>query len=349
MWTVESQGGVLDLHKTQDGHFLTLGSTNQNGTDFYYVDKYDQNGNKLWRNLFAESGSGTKFDLATDSLGNVYVMAIYQANVFVQRSTFLYKIEADGQTSQIFGQIARPESGNHSGKLIVDSQDRLLFITSLYTGGASISGGVREFSRDIVIRAFDSSGNLLEAKNFPEFADQGFVWDVVQDEDDNLYVLGDHFVATFNADHNLVKSIPLDSSMTGRFLTRDSEGNIYVAATKYAASYDLFLLKLTSQESPKVLVDFTTKDSYLPVGIGIDANNNVYLAGYISIASFTNRDTFLFKYNSSGKQIWQYSTKLDDVKDYAYRLLVQPSGELIFAYGRQNADGTGSSYISMLK
>lgn len=126
-------------------------------------------------------------------------------------------------------------------------------------------------------------------------------------------------------------------------LAADSFGNIYAAGytddwidgNMGPGGRDIFVAKYDPSGNKQWTRQFGTPASDEAFAIAVDANDNVYIAGYTDGAfegeqSMGSRDAFVMKLNAAGKTAWvrQFGTlKIDE----AHGISIDPTGDIVIA------------------
>jgi hypothetical protein len=106
-------------------------------------------------------------------------------------------------------------------------------------------------------------------------------------------------------------------SETGKGVTTDSSGNIYVTGTTgggldgntSSGGHDIFLVKYNSSGTKQWTKQLGTSENDYGNGVTTDSSDNIYVTGYTlggldGNTNSGNYDIFLVKYNSSGTKQW---------------------------------------------
>ncbi|HTF04735.1 MAG TPA: SBBP repeat-containing protein [Bacteroidia bacterium] len=326
---------------------FTLKNSDQYMSDIFIL-KYDSNGNVLW----AKSAGGKSIDqghcIAIDGSGNVYVTGAYNASISFGSIKLTNKGEAD------------------------------LFVAKYDTNGkvlwAKGAGGTRGDEGQGI--AADANGNVYVTGYFSETAAFGTVkltgagsWDV--------------FTAKYNTNGDVlwVQSAGGSAGDTGKNITTDRSGNVYVTGSydsysfafgtielKHFGGDDIFTVKYDSNG-----IVLWAKGSGGDINdeggcIATDVNGNVYVSGYfrsseITFGSFILKkngggDVFTVKYDSNGNVLWAKSMG-GDSDDNAHGMAVDASGNVIVTgsyksstieFGESSrSNKTGASNIFIMK
>lgn len=180
-----------------------------------------------------------------------------------------------------------------------------------YYGNAQVAGtidGKDDFSSDMLR---DASGNVIVTGGWNSYA-----WGVVSARS----VAHDFFIGKYDANGTQLWLKQLTTGQQhndyGSALAMDSAGNIYVtghtdgntfeapsAATTWVQNN--FVAKYDANGNRLWIRYFGTTTADMAQKIAIDPNNNIYVAGYTADEGTTNYDPVLFRFDSSGNQIWR--------------------------------------------
>lgn len=138
---------------------------------------------------------------------------------------------------------------------------------------------------------------------------------------------------------------------SGKEITIDSSGNVYVTGTSYTNTtngYDIVTIKYNSLGSVIWTKTFNGSGSALDEGrdIAVDKNGNVYVTGYTA-STGPNYDYVTIKYNSAGMQQWaSLYNGTGNGYDEAYSLAIDTSGNT-YVTGGSDANGQGKNYVTI--
>ncbi len=288
-----------------------LDSTNQGSFDGI-LRRY--NGGKLWSIQFGTRSYDEARKVVTDSNSNVYVMGKTSGPLGFQigyTDTFLAKFNKDGEHMWIrqFG-----EKYNDSAiDLAIDSNNRIYVLS-------------QESANSFVIRKFNTAGTLLKTKsvtlnNHPNFGPRAFTID----SSNNLIILADWDNSGANRGYDIMllkytsnlnqiwrKNYGTDNTDNAYDITTDSNNKIYFTLFTNALSQGGHFVKKNANGATlytRRLEHNATSFNTGPKSVTTDSNDNIYIAGNTSgsFSGFSNaglRDIVVFKYSSSGTQLW---------------------------------------------
>ncbi|MDD8025834.1 MAG: SBBP repeat-containing protein [Acidobacteriota bacterium] len=292
------------------------------GGDFAegFAAELDNDGNLVWNTFL--SGSSYGYEIAHDASGNIFVVGDSQTG-----DAFVAKLDGSGNLtwSKTLG-----EGGYGSGNAIaVDGSG------NIYAAGYSTStwgSPVRAYTsgNDAFAAKLDGSGNLTW-HTFLGGSASDYGYGITVDENGNIYVSGssfttwgspvtayssssDAFAAKLNSNGNLAWNTFLGGSSgdDGYGIDLDGSGNLYVTGKSsatwgtpriaFTSSNDSFAAKLDNSGNLTWNLFLGGSGSDFGFGIAVDANGNIYVAGYSDAAwgspinAYTsNADAFVVK------------------------------------------------------
>ena len=272
----DSIGNIYITGGTTGG--LDGNSNAGNGGNDLFVAKYDANGTKQWTRQLGTSGDDYAYDIAIDSLDNIYVTGGTNGGLdgytnAGDHDLFVVKFDVSG-VKQWTRQLG---TNNYDAaySITVDSMDNV-YVTGGTEGG--LDGNTNAGSRDLFVIKYDSNGakqwlmqlgtNDLDAAN-----------SIATDSLGNVYVTG----------------------ITGGGL----DGN-----TKAIGDWgfeDLFVVKYDSNGTKQWTRQLGTISHDVAEGITTDELGNIYITGTTEggldeNTSFGSFDIFTVKYNSLGEK-----------------------------------------------
>lgn len=306
---IQTAGGAEDdiatgLDIDADGNIYVTGSFSATasfdnnslisaGEGDMYVAKYNNSGTLQW----IRAGGGIKYDggydVAVDNQGNVYVTGVFTGNSYFSGipqsgigviDAFICKYDSTGALLWI--QTAGGTNTDVFPNGVDTDANGNVFIAGNLLGTASFSGISLSTagSYDIFIAKYNSSGTIQWAIN-----DGGtktdMAYDIAVDSDGNVYV-------------------------TGRFANTATFGNVTRQA---ATSINFYLLKYYNNGNFSWVKTSATEGSDAGQDLTVDANNNIYVAGYFNSVinlsglakpSVGNEDIFVARFNSEGGIQW---------------------------------------------
>ena len=148
----------------------------------------------------------------------------------------------------------------------------------------------------------------------------GSIVDVEVDEEDNIYVVGpylnDSALSKLSADGQLLWTKQFgrdDASENPVAIQRGADGEIYVTGTvepdDYNIAQGIFVTKVSASGGNVSTREYGSDGRDIPVDIGVDSQNNLYIAGYTDgdldgQLNTGSQDIFLTKFDTTGTRLW---------------------------------------------
>jgi hypothetical protein len=217
-------------------------------------------------------------------------------------------------------------SGDDSSGIATD-KDGNIYLTGRTEGDLA---GTSAGSSDVWLAKYDSSGKQLWIQQFGSAKDD-WTKDIAIDSNNNVYLTGftygnlaetnagssDSWLIKYDSNGNQIWTKQFGSSSPDycNEIAIDNNNNVYLTGITYgnlaetnAGSYDTWVAKYDSNGNQSWTKQFggsSWDDSH---GITTDTNGNVYLTVYTYRDSTTGNsgegDTWLIKYDNTGKQLW---------------------------------------------
>jgi hypothetical protein len=196
--------GTFDTH-------ITFGQTSLSNTQFgndIFIVKYDSAGNVLWAKKQDDNGDkdDKTYGVATDLNNNIIVVGNFQSSIITFGSThlindgdygniFVVKYDPNGNAMWAKQQDGGGESEDIPHSVTTDSEGNIIvagyFLSSSITFGSTTLTNADSESYDIFIVKYDSSGNVLWAKQQDGGGnDFDLAYTVATDSNDNIIVGG---------------------------------------------------------------------------------------------------------------------------------------------------------------
>jgi hypothetical protein len=292
---------AYDAAADSSGNIYICGTTNDGGTEYTFIAKYDFNFTNLWKRKLNTVNNDIGAKIGLDSSGNVYIAAsskpgglrIGVVAKYNSSGTIQWQRTLSPATQQLWlSNIAVDSSGNvHVIGLHTDNGSG----TSAFLAKYNTSGTI-QWQRDWIASsgsqgisvAVDSSGNVF-AGGYGNYG-SGNIADLIK----------------FNSSGT--KQWHRTLSNTATTIINDlacNSSDVYLAGQTFAADYRAFNAKYNSSGSiqwQRSLDGGGSTDYYY--GIGIDSAGNSYCVGRMFQ---TNSLGYIAKYNTSGTIQWQRS------------------------------------------
>jgi hypothetical protein len=279
--------------------------------------------------------------VATDASGNVYVAGLTNGGLDGNTLTgnydfFVTKYNSSG-VKQYTRQLGVAEQDTFGRSVATDANG------NVYVSGSTrgdLDGNTRIGTTDFFFTKYNSSGVKQYTRQLGVAGEDTDGYSVAIDANGNVYVAGyttggldgntlsgirDFFVTKYNSSG--VKQYTRQMGVAGEHtnsssLAIDASGNVYVVGTTrgdldgntQTGTYDFFVTKYNGSGVKQYTRQMgVTGASTIGYSVAIDANGNVYVAGYTYGGLDGNtltgtRDSFVTKYNSSG--VKQYTRQL---------------------------------------
>jgi uncharacterized delta-60 repeat protein len=307
---------------------VSFGSTT--GTDYATV-KYGPDGNQLWAARYngPDNSDDEAYDLAIDSLGNVYVTGVgFSTSAGADYVTVKY--DPNGNHLWVAHYDGQENSDDSAYALAVDNPGNV-YVTGISFGDST--------DYDYATVKYGPDGNQLWAARYngPDNSDDE-AYDLAIDRSGNVYVTGVSFGGSTGYDYATVKYGPGGNQLwAARYngpdnsddyvsaLTVDSSGSVYVTGYSFgsSASADYVTVKYDQDGTQSWVARYNgtgNSEDYV-YAIAVDNSGNVYVTGQ-SVSSSANFDYATIKYTQQGYCINPVAGDLNndckvDLKDVA--------------------------------
>ena len=216
----------------------------------------------IWAKGFGSTGADTGYGIATDSSNNLYTIGSFSGSVPFGTTTLtsqgnsdLYITKQDSSGNVIWAKSV-PGIDSASTRPIVTDSSGNIYAISNFSGSATFGTTTltSQGGQDFFVTRLDSSGNVSWAKSFGGTNDDNS-YSIASDSSGNLYITGsfqdsvtfgntkltavgltDIFVTKLDSSGNVAwaKSfggISTTSSDSGKSISTDNNGNIYITGT----------------------------------------------------------------------------------------------------------------------
>lgn len=302
------------------------------GPSRMFIAKYDASGKAIWERKTAGS-SAVGSTLCTDTRGDIYVggffispTIVFGTDTFRNETRygrgfgnlFLVKYNSSGQVqwarNSASGYTIRIQAmvndqhgniciaGNYYGPIIVFGHDTL-------TNSGKYKPG-RPYSPDIFVVEYDSSGNLLWARNAGGAGGE-YVTGITSDNQGDIYVCGD-FTSQYCSFGNL--KLHTNGTVNENFLVKyNAAGNPVWAKNGSGGSNSSNCLVASD---PSAFLYFT------------GVSDSEFVFGNDSLKNLTSGNQYLLKLDSSGKVVWARNLGLSQLEEvYVGEIATDASGE----------------------
>jgi hypothetical protein len=261
-----------------------------------FVQKYDSGGTLEWTRQFGSAGIDVANGVAVDASGNVYVTGLLRTGPLDTDNgdAFVRKYDASGaeEWTQQFG-----NSANEIGQAVAVDANGNIYVTG-WTSGAL--DGMANGGTDGFVRKFDASGTHEWTRQFgTPTSDQ--TSSLAVDANGNVYVVGqtdgdlggalqgawDGFVRKYDSGgtHQWTQQLGMPDHDGADGVAVDASGSVYVAGYTITPPEagdlsDAFVLRYAADGTLLWTLPFGSPGNESAGSIELDADHNVYVAGY---------------------------------------------------------------------
>jgi hypothetical protein len=275
----------------------------------FVITKLDQQGAKLWENLYSTSNYECAREATADADGNLFVAGykIYYDQSPYKSEEFLMKLDSSGK---LLWEIA-------IGSSWVDKMaaDRLGNIYAVWTKLISLTNS------DIILAKYDTNGKLTWTTQFGSSSgDQ--ISGLAVDNSGNIYVSswtdGDWFqqipkkgrLDKVNPSGQWQWTKQLNIAQDVFDMVVDHDENLVIASNSWP---DLHLAKYDPNGKELWFLNFGNRNYDRGYALTIDQSNSVYVTGYTDRSLAGNprsgfRDVFMSKYDTQGNSVLTYQS-----------------------------------------
>jgi uncharacterized delta-60 repeat protein len=330
----------------------------------YATIAYDPSGNVLWTARYngPADSSDYPYDIAVDSLGNIYVTG---------KSYTLGEIP----TSPEFNDIATVAYNSFGHQLWVaryngpgNGSDEASAISVGPQGNIYVTGKSHSSTMDLdyITIAYDPNGNQLWIAryngpwNYDDYANA-----LAVDLDGNVYVtgystgngsVGDCVTVAYNSSGDQLWVVRYDGPTNledeGYALALDYSENIFITGRSHGGPYsgmDFITIAYDLLGNQKWLTrtNFTGYSRDLAFDITVDDFGRIYVTGGTTPGNPQEEDYLTVAYDSNGNQLWmaRYDGPINNY-DRAYAIAADSKGN-VFVTGRSKSNPTTSDYATI--
>ena len=315
----------------------------------YLTIKYDTNGNRLWVRTYEDNNEITDRNYAkaisVDTNGNAYITGFTEgADHTLSYSTLKYN-----SSGNLLWATKYSESSNGFSKANALAVD---YYGNVYvTGSSNGSGAISDF----VTVKYTSNGNQAWVKRYnspPEGMDISYSSDAVVDANGNIYVTGtsegedsflDYYTIKYDPAGNQLwkNTFALQGEVYSMFV--DSQHNVYVTGKEEVSYADDYLTIKYDSNGNQVWAktyDGPTHNNDSAYSISGDSSGYIYITGASGTGyDITTSDYATIKYDSEGTEQWiRRHDGIGHGNDYAYKVTLDPAGNVYVAGSATNAD-----------
>lgn len=267
--------------------------------------KYNSSGVQQWAALLLLGGYGAS--ISVDNAGSSYIVTTYSGDIAA------VKYDNTG-VQQWLSSYSSPGTNQNYGKsLKLDA-----------AGNVYILGGIDNgaYSKDIVTIKYDIAGVQQWATVYTNEDDSPTSLHI--DSQGNVYVSGYIYKINTTYDYDGV-TIKYNSSGVQQWASvynpagnvsnqnisviDDNTGNVYVTGYENSPLYDqdIVTIKYNSAGIQQWLIKYASAGGYsdAPKAIGLDGNNNVYVAGYTATSGVSGSDYIVVKYSQGSNSVFE--------------------------------------------
>lgn len=274
--------------------------------------------------------NGQQYKTVSDSSGNV-CFASQVLNSASQIGTTIIKLNSSLSSVVLSNAIGLNYSSS-IGNLSLDSSDNMYYgfvqiDSAAYSMGVikTNSSGVFQWSRYV----YTTYGSGIDAQNIDRiYVDSSNnIYFAGSTDDSIIYYNSRALINKVNSSGSLLWQQSLSGGEWGGYsvrvygLKKDSSGNLYVLLAAYDDYYDyyVYLLKYDTSNNlvwQRGIAEVSGYGYVIGNDFTIDSSGNVYIVGAHNNDDYSNNDTMILKYNSSGSLLW--ARKFVDINSSAF-------------------------------
>ncbi|MGQ4876720.1 MAG: SBBP repeat-containing protein [Promethearchaeia archaeon] len=325
--------GECNIAVDNSGYIYISGTTLDYGPneDDIFLLKYDSSGNLIWIKIWGGIGFDRGYDVAVDSLGNIYITGMYERFTSSNKEMVLLKYDSSGNL--VWNKTWGGNNVDSGYGVFIDDSDKIY-----------ISGWTRSYGkgqRDVVLLKYDSSGTLIWNTTWGDINDD-IGYGIFVNGTNDIYITGatnsygkgnyDVILLKYNQSGDLAwnKTFGKANLDIGYCIIGNS-GNIFVSGylnNSINNSYDVLLLKYDSSGNLIWNTIWGGSEYDVGYGVAVDGSGFIYLSGTTkSIGAGGSKDVLLLKYSSSGPSSWS-KTWDGYASEYGYDVITDNSDNI---------------------
>jgi uncharacterized delta-60 repeat protein len=283
--------------------YLSLGDTD------LQVLKYYSNGTKMWNQTFGGSMADYGYGVAVDSNDSILAVGYTESFAVDNKDDFLI--------------VKYNSSGSYLWNITFDGGS-----TETAEDVALFSNEDFVVAGDSFIVKYNSSGNLSWNLTTSSFD----ISDVKVDYEGNIIITGTNGTAfvtrKYNSSGSQIWNATYSQARYAQAVAIDSQNSVIV--TGYTEYNDMASVKYNSSGSYLLNMSYngTENKDDLSYGVAVDNQNNIYTVGHTDSSGVGGYDILIFKYNSSGFEMWNRTTG-QATNDFGYGIAIDDYDSIV--------------------
>ena len=342
----------VDIKVDSSNNIYVTGATDFEGTGMALVLlKYNSSGDLQWSRSWADIGDTLGYEIAFDSLNNIYVVGTSIGPV--DPSITLLKYNSEGVLD--WHRQHQIRDASLCSGIAIDSSD------NIYLSGMSYTIMFLTMNADFLLVKCNSEGNIIWNRTWGGLGTD-IAFKLALDSSDNIYLAGSLNYMEPNSNICLVK---YDSSGNkewhrirdegnadiGWNVALDSSENIFlVGSLGNLGTTDACLIKFNSNGQYQWNQTWGGSNDAFVMGIEVDSSDNIYMGGTIDITGFPMYgflgNITLVNYDNSGQYQWNYSRSTTH-QEGCHSIALDSTEENIYLVGC--SDESGNEDILVVK
>lgn len=341
----QTWGGIerdiaVDIKVDSSNNIYVTGATDFDGAGMSLILlKYNSSGDLQWNRSWADTGETLGYEIAFDSMNNIYVVGVSLNPPLGSPSIILLKYNSEG----VLDWYRQHNIGDESvcSGIVIDSSD------NIYLSGMEWTINIFETDADFLLVKCNSEG-FIEWNRTWGGLNIDIAFKLALDSSNNIYLAGS--LNYFGGDSNICL-VKYDSSGNkewhrirnegngdmGWNVALDSSENIFLVGTLgNFGSTDACLIKFNSNGQYQWNQTWGGSQDAFVMGLEIDSSDNIYMGGTIDIAGFPMYgflgNITLVNYDNSGQYQWDYTRSVAHLEG-CHSIALDPSGENLYLTG----------------